>query len=142
VLHAPIDDLDTLRAMGLGLVAWLPVTALIMVLLRDRMRNMVEVFLIVLALLVGVPSVVTAGLFAANSGLDHSEATTRRAQVLSRQRRDSELYVTPWEPGRARQKVGVPRALWRDAQVGDSIEVDTHPGALGWPWTSDVRRAL
>ena len=67
-------------------------------------------------------------------------ATTRRARVLSRQRRDSELYVTPWDPGRARQKVGVPRALWREAQVGDALEVDTHPGALGWTWASGVRR--
>ena len=126
--------------MGYGLVAWVPVTALILALLRARVRSMAEVFVIALALLVGVPSLGTMALFAANSGLDRSEATTRRARVLSRQRRDSELYVTPWDPGRARQKVGVPRALWREAQVGDALEVDTHPGALGWTWASGVRR--
>ncbi|MDB4928378.1 MAG: hypothetical protein JWM10_862 [Myxococcaceae bacterium] len=140
VLPAPLDDADSVRALSLGLVAWLPATVAFVALLRRRVRSMVEVFVVALALFVGVPSLTASCLFAANSRLDHSAATTRRAQVLSRQRRDSELYVTPWGPGPARQKVGVARAIWRETQVGDTIEVDTHPGALGWTWTSDVRR--
>lgn len=140
VLPAPLDDADSVRALGLGLLAWLPVTAAVVALMRRSVQSMVEVFVVALALLIGVPSLTAIGLFAANARLDHGAATTRRAQVLSRQRRDSELFVTPWEPGRARQKVGVPRAIWREAQVGDTIEVDTHPGALGWTWASGVRR--
>lgn len=141
VLHAPMNDTDTLNAMGIGLGVCLVVAVVVLRALRDRMRNMVEVFLVALAMLIGVPSLTTVGLFAANSGLDHSAAITHTAQVQLRQRRDSELYVTGWEPSRQRQKVGVPRAIWRAAQVGDFVEIDTHPGALGWPWVSDVRRA-
>jgi hypothetical protein len=141
VVHAPLDDLDTLRALGLGVIAALVVAAVVVRALRGQVRHLAEVFVVVLGLLVGVPSLTAIGLFAANSGLDHSAPATHRAGVLLRQRRDSELYVTPWEGGRARQKVGVPRALWRSVEVGDTIEVDTHPGALGWTWVSDVRRA-
>jgi hypothetical protein len=140
VLPAPLNDSDSVRALGLGLLAWLPVTAAVVALMRRSVQSMVEVFVVALALLIGVPSLTAIGLFAANARLDQSAATTHRAQVLSKQRRDSELYVTPWEPRVARQKVGVPRAIWRDVQVGDTVEVDTHPGALGWTWTSDVRR--
>jgi hypothetical protein len=138
--HAPLRDTDSLRAMGLGVVAWVFAMAAVVRLMRGRSQGMVEIALIALGLFIGVPSCTAIGLFAANSGLDHGEVTTHEAQVVLRQRRDSEVFVVPGITMPGRQKVGVSRALWRELAVGDTIEVDTHPGALGWPWVSAVRR--
>lgn len=141
LVHAPLNDLDSLRALGFGLVGWVVAMVVVVRLMRDRVQHMIELFLIALALFVGVPSLVALGLFAANSGLDHGAAATHCATIVSRSRQDSEVRVVPWDRDRLFQKVGLPRPLWREVQPGDALEVDVHPGALGWPWTSGVRRA-
>lgn len=140
LVPAPLDDSDSLRGLGLGLIPWAVVLGLAVRAMRGRTQSLAEVFLVALALLIGVPSLSALGLYAVNARLDDSAATTHRGRVMFRQRRDSEVYVTAWEPGRERQKVGVPRAIWRGLAVGDEIEVDVHPGVLGWPWVSGVRR--
>ena len=141
LVHAPLYDTDSLRALGLGLIGWLAAMVVVVRLMRERVQHMIELFLIAAALFVGVPSLVAVGLFAANSGLDRGAAVTHRATIVQRMRRDSEVFVVPWDADRLRQKVGLPRALWREVQPGDAIEVDVHPGAFGWPWMSGVRRA-
>ena len=137
-----MDDLDSIRIFGLGLIAWVAVLVL---------------------LVAGVSRAVTTGIGAAagggavpavrgacrcsptrhvrlNSGLDHGPATTRTAQIQRIARQDRELFFAPSKPGRIHDKVGVSAEVYRSVKVGDSVEIALHPGALGWSWVSSVRR--
>ncbi len=139
-VHAPLDDRSSLGALGLGLCGWVLAVAGLWFALRGRAQAHFELVACAFALLIGVPALTALGLFAANSSLDRAPMVPRRAQIVRLARHDHEVYVTPW-PGRVQQKVGVRWATFKRLHEGDTIEVDTHPGALGWPWVSDVRPA-
>ena len=121
VVHAPLDDTNTLRALGLGLLVWVAAMVVAVRAMRGHVRYLVELFLVALGLLVGVPSLTALGLMAANSQLDHGAPVTHRATVVLKQRRDSEVYVVPWHRDR-RQKVGVPLTVDAPARKGEERE--------------------
>lgn len=141
-MRPPVDDMNSLKVFGVGLVVWVVVMAALARLLRARPTGLLEFGLSALALFFGVPCATAALLFLANSGLDSSEPTVRTAQILSMYsgRDNRELRVTSWDPARPWQKVGVDNATFKALHKGDMVEIEMHPGALGWPWVSSVRR--
>ena len=50
------------------------------------------------------------------------------------------VWVEGQGAGAEREKFIIPSAV-PVVSVGDSPEFDSHPGALGWTWITDVRRA-
>lgn len=141
-MRPPFEDANSLKALGVGLLVWAVVVAALARLLRARPAGLAEFGLSALALFFGVPCATAALLFLANSGLDSSEPTVRTAQILSTYSgRDSrELRVSSWDPARPWLKVGVDRATFKALHKGDMVEIEMHPGALGWPWVSSMRR--
>ncbi len=65
---------------------------------------------------------------------------THTTTILSKPR-GGDTRVVPWDHARSWQKVGMSHAVYVSTKVGDSLEVHVQPGALGWPWVSDVRKA-
>jgi hypothetical protein len=127
---------------ALGLVGWILAVAALSRVMRARSTGMMELGLTAFALLFSVPLVGAALLYFVNSGLDPTAPVTHTTTVLSvrRSRDDNNVRVVPWDPARTWQKVGMDYATFKTLHQGDTIEVDVHPGTLGWPWVSAVRR--
>jgi hypothetical protein len=141
VTHPPVDDPNSFRAFGYGLLVWVVVVVAMARLLRGRARSLVETAASSAALLLGVPALTATVLFVVNSRGAQPAPTTHVTRVVSLHAKDHEIRCVPWDPTRTWQKVGSNAAVFRTLKVGDAIEVTVHPGAIGWPWVSDVRRA-
>jgi hypothetical protein len=139
-LQPPVNDLSSLEAMAAGFLPWLLVVFGLSRALRGRPFALTELVVSSLFSLIGVCALTATGLFLVNARLDGSPAETHVTRVLWVAGRDSEARVEPWDPTRTWQKISVPRAVHRTLRKGDALEVDVHPGALGWPWLSDVRK--
>jgi hypothetical protein len=141
LVHPPVASGHVALALLSGLVLWPPVVYVAARMLRGRPLVMLELFAVAVALLGVAPFVGGYALFAVNSGLDHAAATHRRARVLDHYKRNSHtVWVEGQGAGAEREKIIVPSSI-PVVSVGDTLEFDSHPGALGWPWITDVRRA-
>jgi hypothetical protein len=140
LVHPPMDDLHSLRVFGLGLFAWLGVMAVLFALFRGRPTGLRALLFSGLFLIFAVPPVFALGAFAVNAGLDSGPVNTHTARITHLSPRDHEVYFPSWRPGRDRDKVGTSFAVYRTLKMGDTIEIDTRPGALGWTWVPAVRR--
>jgi hypothetical protein len=139
VLHPPIDNGAVGAAILLGLVPWFLVVILVARRLRSRPLAMLEVPALALALVIWVPFSFAFGLFYINSHWDGSAPEVHHTRVVDYYRRNRHtVYVAPWDESGARRKVIVPDAIAR-VDIGDALEIESHPGALGWTWVSSVR---
>ena len=139
-VHPPMDDADSIKIFGLGVLAWLVVVGALFAAFRGRPAGLQEWVVVSLLLLFAVTPLTALAIFAANSGLDGGPVTTHRVQIMRMYRHDHEVWFASWRPGRARDKVGVAWPVYRTLNVGDWIDIDTRPGALGWMWVPTVRR--
>jgi hypothetical protein len=139
-LQPPVNDVHSLQAMAAGVFPWLLVVFGLSRVLRGRPFALTELVMASVFSLIGMCALTASGLFLANARLDGGAVETHVTRVIWVGRRDAEARVEPWDPARSWQKVGLPRAVHRTLRPGDRIEVDVHPGALGWPWVSDVRK--
>jgi hypothetical protein len=140
LVHPPIDNGHVALALLSGLILWPPAVYLAARMLRGRPLVLLEMFAVALALLGVAPFVGGSALFAVNSGLDHAAATHHRARVLDHYKRNkSTVWVEGEGAGAERVKIVVPSSS-PAVSVGDTLEFDSHPGALGWTWVTDVRR--
>ncbi len=136
----PMDASHVLLAIALGVVLWPIAMFFVSRGLRGRPLAMFEVIAIGFALLVSLPFVGASGLFALNRQLDGAAPTPHHARVVAYYKRNAHtVYVAPWGPDGGREKVIVSPSLGT-LNIGDALDVDTHPGAFGWTWVSDVRR--
>jgi hypothetical protein len=140
MMHPPMDDLDSLRIFGLGVIAWVLVMFGLSRVFRQRPNGISMLLVTGLILIFAVPPLFASAVFAANSRLDSGPVTTHTVQISKLWRRDHEIWFPSWRPGRELDKVGARFDVFRTLAVGDSIEIDTRPGALGWTWVPAVRR--
>jgi hypothetical protein len=138
--HPPMDDLDSMKALGLGLPVWAIALAGVWAARRGKPNSIRELFLASILLFFALPPLVGGTLFAVNAGMDSGPVTTHTVQIASLARRDHEVYFPGWRPDRARDKVGTSWEVFRTLQKGDTIAIDTRPGALGWTWVPEVRK--
>ena len=108
--------------------------------LRGRPLAMFEMLAVGISLLASLPFVGAFLLFALNASLDGGATTVHHARVVGYYKHNAHtVYVSPWTGARTCEKVIVPPSLGT-LSVGDALDVDTRPGALGWEWVSEVRR--
>jgi hypothetical protein len=137
----PVDDVNSLKAMGAGLIPWLFIVFGLKRALHGRPMALLELIVCSILGFFASGAITAATLFAVNARLDSSPLHTYTAEVVSVGRRDSEVRVVPWDPTHTWQKVPANAALRKTLSPGDRVEVDVHPGVLGWPWVSEVRKA-
>lgn len=136
----PVDDVNALKGLGVGLIPWLLLVFGLSRALRGRPMALVELIVCSILGFFASSTITAAALFAVNARLDHNPMHTYTVEVVTVGRRDGELRVVPWDPSRTWQKVPANAALRKSLAVGDRVEVDVHPGVLGWPWVSEVRK--
>lgn len=142
LMPTPMNDNDSLKAIGIGMLVWVVVAVVIARVQRAHSLGLATFAVTILPLFFSVPLLSAAALFFVNAGLDASAPTTHRAKVTAVRgtRDDKYVHVVPWDADRSFQKVDPPFAVWKTLHVGDEIDVDVHPGALGWPWMSNVKK--
>jgi hypothetical protein len=138
--HPPMDDVDSLKAFGLGLPVWALALGGVWAARRGRPNSMRELLVASILLFFAVPPLAAGAIFAANAGLDAGPVTTHTVKISSLARRDHEVFFPSWRPGRQSDKVGTSWEVFRTLQKNDTIEIDTRPGALGWAWVPAVRK--
>ncbi len=136
--HYPMAGsvIDTVLLAGLGLVpvAWLCAWRHY----RGRPSALRELVATGLGLAMVIPFLTMEGLTVVNYAFDTSPPATHRVRVLDYYKHNSHtVYVESWTQGVTREKVIVPRSIPRVAP-GDTLEVTTRAGALGWMWTAQV----
>ena len=75
----------------------------------------------------------------ADALLDHSRGQMYRTQILGKhftsgRNRSYNLQVEPWANAEGAQQLRVSRDLYVQVNVGDSVCIVLHPGALGVRW--------
>lgn len=84
----------------------------------------------------------TAGTIAiANTLLDHRQPERYRLQVLNKRtqgrKRPTQYFTLPsWGPYAHENQIEVSRRLFRETEVGQSVCIQLHPGAIGLDWYS------
>jgi hypothetical protein len=140
LVHPPLDDVDSIKAIGLGLPVWALVMVGLWAARRGRPNSVRELLIASILLFFALPPLVGAMAFALNAGLDSGSVTTHSVRITSLASRDHEAAFPSWRPGRSRDKVGMSWDLFRTLHVGDRIDIDARPGALGWTWVPEVRK--
>ena len=77
----------------------------------------------------------------ADTRLDHAEGQSFESQVVRRyvgggRSTTYHLVLAPWGPVTRQDNAGVPRALYDQTQLGQTVCVTLHPGLLRMPWRS------
>ncbi|MEP7124994.1 MAG: hypothetical protein ABJE95_28955 [Byssovorax sp.] len=139
-VHPPMDDLDSLKAIGFGLPVWLLAMAGVWAARRGKPNAIRELFVASILLFFALPPLVGGVVFSINAGMDSGPVTTHTVQISSLASRDHEVFFHSWRPGRRSDKVGTSWDVYRTLKANDTIEIDTRPGALGWTWVPAVRK--
>jgi hypothetical protein len=130
-----------------GAVAWLLAMAVLVRLLWGRSDALLHLTLSAVVLLVALPTLGAAALYAANGSFDRSPPVVRqtvlRSKWVSRSRgvrvagplraRQRRYYVMVLDGSQLRT-LRVPQALYDSVKPGASLMVSVRPGALGWEW--------
>lgn len=138
--HPPMDDVDSMKGLALGLPVWALAMAGVWAARRGKPNSVRELFVASILLFFALPPLTGGAVFAFNAGTDSGPVTTHTVQIASLSGRDHEVYFPSWRPGRVRDKVGTTWEVFRTLHKGDTISIDTRPGALGWTWVPDVRK--
>jgi hypothetical protein len=140
LMHTPLAAGHILAALGLSLLPSLAVVAAAAKKLQRRPFAIFEVPAVALALMTTLPFVFAVGLFALNAQLDRAPVVKHHTRVVGFYKHNrGTVWVAPWDDATQRQKLILPSSLL-PVHEGDAIDVDAHPGALGWPWASNMTR--
>lgn len=93
-----------------------------------------------------ITMVVFAAFFFANGALDRFPPVQISSRVMTKtivtgKGVSYRLVVSPSWRGRDDEHLQVTRAIFLSVQVGDTVTIDVHHGAIGIPWFSNVKAA-
>ena len=58
-------------------------------------------------------------------------------QTWARRSRNYHAELAGWPTATEQASLKIPSRIFDRLEVGQSVAVEQHPGALGWPWVSD-----
>jgi hypothetical protein len=122
--------------LGGGGLIWVLYLLALAMFLRGRSYSM---RVLLAGAIMGLFGIVAAGgglLLMLNQKLDSSPGTERTAVVKDRRSYKSSrtLIVESWRLNGATESFPVTNDFYVTRQVGDTVRVQEHPGAFGWPW--------
>lgn len=123
--------------IGGGLVLWALVVALLSVLARGSSNGMQALVASAAVTLLGVPALGGTLVLAANQRLDGAPPAPHEVKVLAKDTRGNHehtVQVTNWEVGKDPVRLDASCAAFEPLEVGATVTVKVHGGALGLAW--------
>ena len=142
--------MNPLAPLILAIPIGLCVSALLALAALGWLRRSARTHLVLIEILLAgsAGAVLTAYAEIRNFNIEHDAAAptmieasvtqlTTSGKTWSRRGRNYHAELEGWPTATEQASLKIPPRIFNRLQVGQSVAVEQHPGALGWPWVAD-----